>query len=136
MKDHRVRLVDGPARQDRSYPMPTLPDRIDDPPLLLCLEKANERGGKLTVSSARLISDLYHLEHERDGSPKFDGEGNLVYGHIPDGIRDDYAEAELGQWRQWCRHANRITITREVPQEHLTPGTIYCIDCKQGVEQP
>jgi hypothetical protein len=116
--------------------MPPLPEGIDDPPLLLCLEKAAERGGALRVSSARLISDLYHLEHERDGSPKLDENGSLVYGHVPDDIRDDYAEAELVQRRQWCKHSNRITVTREVPQEQMSPGTVYCIDCKQRVEQP
>lgn len=136
MTERRVMLLDGPARQDRSYPMPTLPDGIDDPPLLLCLEKAAERGGALRISSARLISDLYHLEHERDGSPKLDGDGNLVYGHIPDDIRDDYAEAELDQLRQWCQHKNVVVIRHEGPPGHWTPGVSSCVDCKQRVERP
>lgn len=133
MTGQRVVLVNGPARQDRSYPMPELPEGIDDPPTFLYLEKAAERGGDLRVSSARLISDLYQLMRERDDSPSREGE-NLVYAHIPEDKWDSYAEGELEQRRQWCTHPWSVVIKREAPG--AAPGVRYCGDCKQRVHQP
>lgn len=130
---HRnVLLVNGPARQDRPYPMPNLPDGIADPPEFLSLEKPAERGGKLTIDSPRLIAELYRLFRDRSGAPAVD-DGNIVYTHIPDSDRDDLVEAELEQRRQWCTHPREVVIKRQTPE--ASPGMRYCPDCKQALEQ-
>jgi hypothetical protein len=129
----RVLLVNGPARQNFSYLMPDLPEGIADPPEFLSLEKPAERGGKLTVDSPRLISELYRLFRDRAGDPAID-EGHLVYTHIPDADRDEVAEEELEQLRTWCTHPNVIVTKRETA-EGWAPGIRYCHTCKQNLEE-